>query len=70
MLCPFRKRTIEYESQIGYGEKGDIIASFKEEHYMECNTECPYCEVLTTTYNCETIYGERKTQICRRGDRG
>ena len=58
MLCPFRKRTVEYESQIGYGSKGDIVATFKEEHYMECNTQCSYCEVTKTTCNEELFYAE------------
>ena len=45
MLCPFRKRKVEYESQIGYGEKGDIIATFTEELYMECDKRCAYAHV-------------------------
>ena len=65
MLCPFRKRTIEYESKIGYGAKGDIVATFKEEHYMECNTECPYCEFKKPTGKEELIYVET-IKGCRR----
>ena len=66
MLCPFRKRTIEYESQIGYGAKGDIIATFKEEQYMECNTECPYCNIIMQTTGVEgLLYGDKITK-CKR----
>ena len=67
MLCPFRKRQVEYESQIGYGEKGDIIAKFTEELYMECDARCAYA-VLEKPIN----LSESKFQIptpsikCRR----
>lgn len=65
MLCPFRIRTIEYESQIGYGSKGDLVAKFKEEQYMECNTGCPYCEFTKPTGKEELIYSET-IKGCRR----
>lgn len=62
MLCPFRLHTVEYQRIIGKNEKGDIVATVKDEFFMPCQPDCCCAELKVSAYG--VLY--EKNIKCRR----